>query len=82
MTVLWIIYIVVMVIATVLSVVLRPKPNIPQLLPGQVDNVPVAEEGKPIPVIFGTRYVRQPNVVWWGKVRPVPIVKELSGGSS
>jgi hypothetical protein len=80
--VIWIIYIVVLIIATVLAVVLRPKPNIPNLLPGQVTNVPVAEQGKPIPVIFGTRYIRQPNVVWWGKVRPQPITRLMGGGKS
>lgn len=78
----WIIYIVVMVISTVLQIVLRPKPNVPHVLPGQVNNVPIAEQGKPIPVVFGTRYVRQPNVVWWGLARPVPIMRKLGGGKS
>lgn len=80
--VVWIIYLVVLIIATVLSIVLRPKPVVPKLLPGQVSNVPVAEQGKPIPVLFGTRYIRQPNVVWWGQVRAVPIVRKMGGGKS
>ena len=28
-------------------------------------SIPVAEEGSPIPVIFGTVRSRKPNVVWW-----------------
>lgn len=29
-------------------------------------NVPTAEEGRAIPVVFGTRVIEGPNVVWYG----------------
>ena len=41
-------------------------------------NVPTAEEGREIPVIFGTVKISDPNVVWYGDLRTLPIKK--SGG--
>jgi len=39
---------------------------------------PTAEEGREIPVLFGTRDIDGPNVVWYGDLRTVAIRK--SGG--
>ena len=36
-------------------------------------DVPVATDGKEIPVLFGTREITQPNVVWYGHLKTVPI---------
>ena len=41
-------------------------------------NVPTAEEGRAIPVVFGTRVIEGPNVVWYGDLRTIPVRK--SGG--
>jgi len=35
--------------------------------------VPIAVDGKEIPVLFGTREVAQPNVVWYGDFKTSPI---------
>ena len=78
---LFIIYIVLLIISTVLTLVLNPKPKVPKLLPSEIDNVPIATAGKPIPVVFGRRFVRQPNVVWWGDVEAEPITMDTGGGS-
>lgn len=78
----WIAYIVVMIIATVLAVVLRPKPLIPNLLPGTVSNAPTAEYGAVIPVLFGRAYLKQPNITYWGAVHAEPIIEKLSQGKS
>lgn len=43
------------------------EPPVPK--PNAVDNVPTAEQGRPIPVVFGTRNIGSPNVVWWGYPR-------------
>lgn len=84
LVVLQIIYYVVMIAATIYSVVmaLTRKSSVPNLLPSEIDNIPVAQAGKPIPVVFGRRYIRQPNVVWWGDVRVEPITMKTGGGSS
>jgi hypothetical protein len=39
--------------------------------------VPTAEEGRPIPVLFGTRRLSSPNVVWYGDLKIVPITKKV-----
>ena len=38
-------------------------------------DVPVATDGKEIPVLFGTREVTQPNVVWYGHLKTRPITE-------
>lgn len=40
--------------------------------------VPTAEDGREIPVVFGTRDIAGPNVVWYGDFMAVPVQK--SGG--
>ena len=56
------------VATAVLAYALRPKPVHQTPKPATIDefDVPVAEEGKEIPVLFGTREVTGPNVVWYG----------------
>lgn len=41
--------------------------------------IPTANEGSPIPVLFGTRDIKDSNVVWYGDIKAVPI-KKKSGG--
>lgn len=67
-------------IANVIMALLN-KPAVPNLLPSDVSNIPVATAGKPIPVVFGRRFIRQPNVVWCGDVKAEPIKQKIGGGS-
>ncbi len=64
------------VVSTVISYALRPKPA--KLRPTALDqsNIPVAEEGKEIPVLFGTRDITGPNVVWYGDFSSKAIKKK------
>ena len=39
-------------------------------------DLPTAEEGRPIPVVFGTMLLRGPNVVWAGDLKVDPIRKK------
>jgi hypothetical protein len=60
--------ILVWVITTVLSALLAPRPKAPESAqPGQIGNqdVPIASQDAPIPVLFGTRLLSGPNVVWY-----------------
>ena len=52
----------------------RPQVNQPQGL--NEIQAPTAEVGREIAVLFGTRDLNGPNVVWWGDVRTVPIKKK------
>lgn len=69
----------VLVIASLLSAVLAPRP--PQPKPPALGdfNVPTAEEGRPIPVVFGDVWVTGPNVLWYGALRTEPIRKGGGG---
>jgi len=81
MPILMIIALVLMVIAMVVSIIFRPKP-IPPFAAGLSDfQVPSADTGRPVPVIFGTVLIKGPNVVWYGDMYADP-VPAPSGGSS
>jgi hypothetical protein len=69
-------FIVVFALAMVVSYALMPKPESrPPAGLGDF-NVPTAEVGREIPVLFGTRELKGPNVVWYGDLRVVPIKKK------
>lgn len=69
-------YIVVFIVALVAAYAMMPKPQ-SQPPAGLGDfNVPTAEEGREIPVLFGTRDVEGPNVVWYGDLKTVAIRKK------
>jgi hypothetical protein len=71
-------YIAVLLIATYVAYALAPKP--PQPKPASLEDfdIPTAEEGRPLPMIFGTVLVRGPNVIWYGDLGTEPI-KSKSG---
>jgi hypothetical protein len=59
---------------------LRSSPKARPASPPPWDiGVPTATEGRPVPVLFGTRLIENPNVVWWGDLRTVAI-KSKGGG--
>lgn len=71
---------VMMVVSSALRLVGQQQPEqskAPE--PGKL-NVPTTEEGRPIPVIFGTCIVKSSNVVWYGDAKTTPI--KQSGGSA
>ncbi|MGX1259791.1 VWA domain-containing protein [Sinorhizobium fredii] len=52
-----------------LQMVLAPKPQ--NAKPASLDDfeAPTAEEGREIPVLFGTKDIKGPNVVWYGNLK-------------
>ncbi|BAO82907.1 hypothetical protein SMCB_0679 [Serpentinimonas maccroryi] len=72
-------YLVVIVVAALVSVALAPRP--PQPKPASLSDIdaPTAEEGRPIPVVFGSVLIRGSNVVWFGDLEAEPI-KRRGGG--
>lgn len=68
------------IVTTVLSALLAPRPKVEDAQPGQFGDqqIPIASQDAPIPVLFGTRVLAQPNVVWWGDISVIPIRR--SGG--
>lgn len=68
--------IVVFVIALVLAISAMPKPQT-QKPPGYGDvQLPTTEEGRELPVLFGTRDLWGPIVAWWGDFRTIAVKKK------
>ncbi len=63
-------------VAALVSVALAPKP--PEPKPASLSEVyaHTAEEGRPIPVGFGTVLLRDSNVVWYCDLEADPIKKK------
>lgn len=66
----------VFVVSLAIAIAFAPKPE--NAKPPGIDEIkaPTAEEGREIPVLFGTKDMRSPNVVWYGDIRLVPIKKK------
>ena len=63
----------VMVVSGIISYALAPKPPKPKPAALADFDAPTAEEGRPMPVVFGTVWLRSPNVLWYGDLRAEPI---------
>ena len=66
------------IIRLFISYALRPKPPQPKAAGLNDFQVPTAEDGREIPVLFGTRDLSGPNVVWYGDLRTKAV--KASGG--
>lgn len=70
------------VVSAIVSMALAPRPRLTNQMPGQIGDrdLPIAGAGSRIPVVFGTRVLSQPNVVWWGDVETYPITETVRSG--
>jgi hypothetical protein len=69
-------YVAAFFVALVVASALAPKPQSqPPAGLGDI-TAPTAEEGREIPVLFGTRLLTGPNVVWYGDFSAVPVKSE------
>lgn len=70
------VYAIVFIASLVVSYAMMPKPETRP--PAGLDEIqaPTAEVGREIPVLFGTRKMESPNVVWYGDLRTVPVKKK------
>lgn len=66
---------VIAVIAIVVAYVMAPKPQ--SVTPAGLSEfqLPTAEVGREIPVLFGTRIIEGPNVVWYGHLKSIAVKK-------
>jgi hypothetical protein len=67
---------VIYVVSALISAALAPKPPAPK--PAELSDLdaPTADEGRPIPVVFGMVLIRGANVVWYGDLEAEPIKKK------
>lgn len=61
--------VVALVVAMVVSYAMQPKSQSRPASGLGEFNVPTAEVGREIPVLFGTRDIRGQNVVWYGDLK-------------
>lgn len=71
-------YLIVLIVSSIVSYALRPKPPVPKPAALEDFDIPVAEQGRPIPVVFGTILLTGPNVLWYGDLR-TSAIKEKGG---
>lgn len=68
----------ILIVSSYVSAALAPKPPKPKPASLTDFDVPTAEEGRPVPVVFGTVWVTGPNVIWYGHLR-TEAIKSSSG---
>lgn len=72
----FVIQIAIMIVSSLISAALAPKPKPPK--PASITDfeLPTAEEGREIPVVFGEVWITGPNVLWYGDLASKPIKKK------
>lgn len=70
-------FVAIFVVALVIAYAMAPKPQSTTAKPSGLEDVtaPTAEDGREIPVLFGSRIITGPNCCWYGDLRVEPIVK-------
>lgn len=66
-------YLAFIVLSAILSYALAPKPAQPPRPSLQDFDFPTAEEGRPIPVVFGEVWIKGANIIWYGDLDTDPI---------
>jgi hypothetical protein len=69
-------FLIILVVSAVVTQALMPKPEQPKPAELADFDAPTAEEGRPIPVVFGTVRVTGPNVLWYGDLYTKAIKKK------
>lgn len=65
----FVVQLIIFAVAIAASIALAPKPEKPRPASLSDFDAPTAEEGRSIPVVFGTVVVKSPNVTWFGDHR-------------
>lgn len=68
-------YFVIAIVAIAVGFLFAPKPQGRKMKAGTIE-APTAKEGLEIPVLFGTRLLRGPNVVWYGDIKTTAVKKK------
>lgn len=68
--------VILLVVSLVISYAMRPKPVIPKPAALEDFDIPMAELGRAIPVVFGTMILKSPSVMWYGDLKNKAIKKK------
>ena len=74
----FVIQIAIMIVSAIISAALAPKPKPPKPASITDFDLPTAQEGREIPVVFGEVWITGPNVLWYGDLRSAPIKAKSS----
>ena len=74
-------WIILYVVSSLISALLAPRQKPQNAKPGTLSDkdMPIASQSSPVPVVFGTVHLTQPNVVWWGNLA-ITAIRKSSGG--
>lgn len=66
----------------IISALLTPKPKIQNAKAAGLDafNFPRVKEGTPVTIIYGRLRHRAPTLVWYGRLKTIPIVEKVKSG--
>lgn len=67
------IYIAIVIVSAFVASALAPKPPKPRPAALSDFDVPTAEDGRPLPMVFGSPTVTGSNVIWYGDLSSSPI---------
>lgn len=65
--------VIMMIVSSAITAYMAPKPSSP--VAGQLD-VPVAEDGATVIIVFGTELVKDAKVIWYGDAGTTPIYSD------
>lgn len=73
-----IIFLVIMIVAMAVGIAMMAGIKPPETH-DKIMSIPTTEIGVPIAVLFGTRIIKSPRIVWWGALRIVKIKVNTAG---
>lgn len=72
-------YIAIVVVSIAISYALAPRPPKPTDAEPEDTKIPKIPKGEPIPVVFGTVWLKKPGVLFWGD-KSVRAIRSEGGG--
>lgn len=66
------------IVLQIIAYLIKPKTKIEDTAPGVLTGTSV-DPSSPVPILFGTRLMKQPNLVWYGDIATTPIVSKGGG---
>tara|TARA_R110000868_G_scaffold294108_1_gene554625 strand:- start:25 stop:264 length:240 start_codon:yes stop_codon:yes gene_type:complete len=75
----WIVVIIIIMMIAAMAASMFMGSQQPPPVQDQTLEVPTTNIGTPIGVLFGTRLIQQPNVVWYGHINIVKVKISVAG---
>jgi hypothetical protein len=73
-----IVFLVIMIVAMAVGIAMMGGAQQPKTQ-DKIMSIPTTEIGVPIAVLFGTRIIKSPRIVWWGALKIVKIKVNIAG---